>query len=206
MNELITIKKDKAVTTSLQIAETFKKQHTKVIRAIENLIEGLPQNGDTPKLFYKAWYIHPQNHQKYPMYYMNRDGFSLLVMGFTGRKALEWKLKYIKAFNLMEDYINFRKADIQIQKNSMQFLHDNLEMPTTKDYMKANTIANKCVSSLYGYPKMIKKADMTPEMLEQREPVLKEVVELMAVKDKYRLDVPVSESIYKRHEQKAVAT
>lgn len=206
MNELITIKKDKAVTTSLQIAETFKKQHTKVIRAIENLIEGLPQNGDTPKLFYKAWYIHPQNHQKYPMYYMNRDGFSLLVMGFTGRKALEWKLKYIKAFNLMEDYINFRKADIQIQKNSMQFLHDNLEMPTTKDYMKANTIANKCVSSLYGYPKMIKKADMTPEMLEQREPVLKEVVELMAVKDKYQLDVPVSESIYKRYEQKAVGT
>ena len=204
MNELINIKNDEAVTTSLQIAEAFKKQHTKVIRAIENLIEGLPKNGDTPKMFYKAWYIHPQNSQKYPMYYMNRDGFSLLVMGFTGKKALEWKLKYIEAFNQMESYINFRKADIQIQKNSMQFLHDNLEMPTTKDYVKANTIANKCVSNLYGYPKMIKKGDMSPEMLADREPVLKEAVELMSVKDKYQLDVSVAESIYKRHKEVAI--
>ena len=201
MNELINIKNDEAVTTSLEVAEVFRKQHTKVIRAIENLLEGIPKNGDTPKMFQKAWYIHPQNNQKYSVYYMNRDGFSLLVMGFTGKKALEWKLKYIEAFNQMENYINFRKADIQIQKNSMQFLHDNLEMPTPKDYMKANTIANKCVSNLHGYPKMIKKADMTPEMLADREPVLKEVVELMSVKDKYQLDVSVAESIYKRHRE-----
>ena len=78
MNELINIKNDEAVTTSLQVAEVFKKQHTKVIRAIENLIGGIPKNGDTPKLFSKSWYIHPQNNQKYPVYYMNRDGFSHL--------------------------------------------------------------------------------------------------------------------------------
>ena len=47
---------------------------------------------------------------------------------------------------------------------------------------------------------------MSPEMLEQREPVLNEVVELMAVKDKYKLDVPVSDSIYKRYEGKVVNT
>lgn len=199
MNELINIKNDEAVTTSLQVAEVFGKQHTKVIRAIENLIGGLPQNGDTLKMFRKSWKQNKQNGQRYPMYYMNRDGFSLLVMGFTGKKALEWKLKYIKAFNQMEKYINFRKADKQIQKNSMQFLYDNLEMPTPKDYMKANTIANKCVSTMYGHPKMVKKADMTPEMLEDRETVLKGTIELMAVKDKYNLDIPVSENIYKKY-------
>lgn len=199
MNELIYLKNDEAVTTSLQVAEVFGKQHTKVIRAIENLIGGLPKNGDTPKMFRKSWKQNEQNGQRYPMYYMNRDGFSLLVMGFTGKKALEWKLKYIKAFNHMEEYINFRKADKQIQKHSMQFLHDNLEMPTPKDYMKANTIANKCVSTMYGHPKMVKKADMTPEMLEDRESVLKGTVELMAVKDKYDLDIPVSENIYKKY-------
>lgn len=199
MNELIYLKNDEAVTTSLQVAEVFGKQHTKVIRAIENLIGGLPKNGDTPKMFRKSWKQNEQNGQKYPMYYMNRDGFSLLVMGFTGKKALEWKLKYIKAFNHMEEYINFRKADKQIQKNSMQFLQDNLEMPTPKDYMKANTIANKCVSTMYGHPKMVKKADMTPEMLEDRKTVLKGTVELMAVKDKYDLDIPVSENIYKKY-------
>lgn len=199
MNELIYLKNDEAVTTSLQVAEVFGKQHTKVIRAIENLIGGLPKNGDTPKMFRKSWKQNEQNGQRYPMYYMNRDGFSLLVMGFTGKKALEWKLKYIKAFNHMEEYINFRKADKQIQKNSMQFLHDNLEMPTPKDYMKANTIANKCISTMYGHPKMVKKSDMTPEMLEDREEVLKGTVELMAVRDKYDLDIPVSENIYRKY-------
>lgn len=197
MNELINIKNDEAVTTSLQVAEVFGKRHDRVLRAIENLIGGLPKNGEA--YFHKGCRIEKQNGQRYPMYYINRDGFSLLVMGFTGKKALEWKLKYIEAFNLMEKYINFRKADIQIQKNSMRFLHDNLEMPSTKDYIKANTIADKCVSNMYGFPKMIKKGSMTPMMLADREPVLKEVVELMAVRDKYDLDVRVSESIYKRY-------
>ena len=48
---------------------------------------------------------------------------------------------------------------------------------------------------------MIKKADMTPEMLETREPILKDTVELMAVKDKYELDIPVSDHIYKKYER-----
>ena len=65
--------------------------------------------------------------------------------------------------------------------------------------MKANTIADKCVSNMNGYPKMVKKGDMTSEMLEQREAVLDDVVELMAVKDKYDMDISVSKSIYKRY-------
>lgn len=196
MNKLINIKNDEAVTTSLQVAEVFGKRHDRVLRAIENTIANLPKNGVVK--FFKSSYTDSKG-EKRPMYFMNRGAFELVVMGFTGLKALEWKIKYIAAFETMAELINFRKADIQIQKNSMQFLHDNLEMPTPKDYMKANTIANKCVSNLYGYPKMVKKADMSPEMLADREPVLKEVVELMSVKDKYQLDVSVAESIYKRH-------
>ena len=196
MNELINIRDNEAVTTSLVVAEFFEKRHDKVLRALENLIGGLPKMGKT--YFRKSRYVNEQNGQSYPMYYMNRDGFSLLAMGFTGKKALEWKVKYIEQFNLMEQYINFRKADIQIQKNSMRFLADNLEMPCPKDFMKANTIANKCVSNMNGYPKMLKKADMTPEMLEQCEPILKNVVELMAVKDKYDLDISVADNIYRK--------
>ena len=196
MNELIYLKNDEAVTTSLQVAEVFHKRHDTVLRSIENLVS---ESENTKLWFHRSTYKTEGNNKSYPMYYMNRDGFSLLVMGFTGKKALDWKIKYIEAFKQMESYINFRKADKQIQKNSMQFLHDNLEMPTPKDYMKANTIANKCVSTMYGHPKMVKKADMTPEMLEDRESVLKGTVELMAVKDKYDLDIPVSENIYKKY-------
>ena len=197
MNELINIKNDEAVTTSLQIAEVFKKRHTHILDKIHQILNHSAEKA--AQCFKQASYKDASGRTNL-MYYINRDGFVFLVMGFTGKKADEWKWKYIDAFNQMEEYINFRKADIQIQKNSMQFLHDNLEMPSTKDYMKANTIANKCVSNLYGYPKMVKKSDMSPEMLADREPVLKEVVELMSVKDKYQLDVSVSESIYKRHQ------
>lgn len=196
MDELINIKNDEAVTTSLMVSEVFHKRHDAVLRSIENLVS---ESENTKLWFHKSTYKVERNNKTYPMYYMNRDGFSLLVMGFTGKKALEWKIKYIEAFNQMESYINFRKADIQIQKNSMQFLHDNLEMPDTRDYCKANTIANKCVSNLFGYPKMVKKNDMTPEMLEAREPVLKDTVELMAVQNKYDLDISVAKNIYKKY-------
>lgn len=98
------------VASSRQIAESFGKSHDNVLKGIENLIGGLVKINDTPGLlknehtpmFYKTEYTHEQNGQTYPMYLMNRDGFSLLVMGFTGKAALEWKLKYIAAFNAME--------------------------------------------------------------------------------------------------------
>ena len=109
MNELVYLKNDAAVCDSLQVAEKFGKRHDKLIFEIERMYAGLigkgcPRNGGDP-LFIKSSYRHPQNKQKYPMYLMNRDGFSLLVMGFTGKNALEWKLQYIRAFNQMEKLI-----------------------------------------------------------------------------------------------------
>lgn len=195
MQELININNEEAVTTSLLVADMFGKRHDNVMRAVS----GLLTFEESKKMFISGTYINAQGH-KQPMFYMNRDGFMLLAMGFNGKRAIEWKFKFIEAFNQMENYINFRKADKQIQKYSMKFLNDNLEMPCPKDFMKANTIANKCVSNMNGYPKMIKKGDMTPAMLEQREPVLQDVVQLMAVKDKFALDIPISDSIYKKYE------
>lgn len=102
MSDLVRINSNQVVTDSRSVAEHFEKRHDHVIRDIETIIGGLPKIGDTPQMFYKTTYIHEQNGQTYPMYLMNRDGFSLLVMGFTGAKALEWKVKYINAFNEME--------------------------------------------------------------------------------------------------------
>lgn len=114
MNDIVYLKNGEAMTDSLKVAECFGKQHAKVIRAIENLLEGLPKNGDTP-MFIKTWYKHPQNGERYYKYLMNRDGYSLLVMGFTGKKALEWKLKYIEAFNSMEHVILEQSTEAWIQ-------------------------------------------------------------------------------------------
>lgn len=99
MNELVIMKDKQAVTTSLQIADSFKKQHKHVLEAIDE-IRGVAEN--SADLFYDGEYVHPQNKQTYRMIYMNRDGFTLLAMGFTGKEALNFKLKYIEAFNVME--------------------------------------------------------------------------------------------------------
>ena len=81
------------------------------MRDIKNLLEGMLKIEQT-SMFHKTTYINEQNGQSYPMYLMNRDGFSLLVMGFTGAKALEWKLKYIEAFNAMEKELNNIRVDV----------------------------------------------------------------------------------------------
>ena len=103
MNDLVIMKNQQAVTSSLQVAETFNKNHRDVLRAVDDLKEGVAQNW--ADLFYEDTYTHPQNKQQYRIIYMNRDGFTLLAMGFTGKKAMKFKLKYIEAFNKMESHI-----------------------------------------------------------------------------------------------------
>lgn len=111
MNELLTISNGQPTASSRDIAEHFGKEHKNVLRDIENLIGGLPNFEHTP-MFFKTTYIHPQNGQEYPMYLMNRDGFTLLAMGFTGKEALAWKMKYISAFNAMEQELRSQQQGL----------------------------------------------------------------------------------------------
>ncbi|HAZ0647756.1 TPA: phage regulatory protein, partial [Enterococcus faecium] len=67
-------------------------------------------------------YVHPQNKQSYRIIYMNRDGFSLLAMGFTGKKALSFKLQYIEAFNKMEKELKDQLPSIPATKREMALL------------------------------------------------------------------------------------
>ena len=104
METLVKIENNQIVTDSRSVAENFGKEHAKVIRSIESIISETPKMA-SQKMFYETTYKVEGNNKSYKMYLMNRDGFSLLVMGFTGKKALEWKLKYIDAFNEMEKQI-----------------------------------------------------------------------------------------------------
>ena len=99
MNDLVIMKDQQAVTSSLQVAETFDKNHRDVMKRIRDLTA---QNIAVEKMFVQSTYLNKQGHIQ-PMYYMNRDGFTLLVVGFTGKKALKFKMQYIEAFNNMED-------------------------------------------------------------------------------------------------------
>lgn len=99
----------KIVTSSQAVAYYFGKRHDNVISSIRGLLNfkdtqgGIPKNGEIlKKWFYEYQYTNEQNYQTYPAFLMTRDGFTLLAMGFTGKKALEWKIRYIQAFNEME--------------------------------------------------------------------------------------------------------
>ena len=106
MKELVSIKREQVVCDSLQVAEKFGKRHKHVLDSIYKL---MAENSAVLKMFFEGKYK-GKNGATYPMMYITRDGFSLLVMGFTGTKALEWKLKYIEAFNKMESMLYERRT------------------------------------------------------------------------------------------------
>lgn len=89
----------KILASSREVAEKFGKRNSEVNRAIENLTV---QNCTVKNMFVKSTYISSRGREE-TEFLMDRDGFSLLAMGFTGKKALEWKLKFIEAFNQMEE-------------------------------------------------------------------------------------------------------
>lgn len=99
------------VVSSREVAGNFEKEHRNVLRDVENIVKEGCSNLSRP-LFIESKYQHPQNKQWYKEYLLTRDGFSLLVMGFTGKKALDWKLKYIEAFNEMEHYIKEQQLKV----------------------------------------------------------------------------------------------
>lgn len=110
-------KREVIVVTSRDVAETFGKEHKEVLRSIEGqkdaegktkhlgLIEQIEQGGELPfeKYFIPSEY--KSNGRSYNEYLMTRDGFTLLVMGFFGEKAMKFKLAYIKQFNAMEELL-----------------------------------------------------------------------------------------------------
>lgn len=104
--KLVVIENNQPVTDSRTVADKFEKRHDHVVRDIETIIKQMASVSQSPKLgsamFVKTTYQAENGGRNYPMYLMNRDGFSLLAMGFTGKKALQFKLKFIDEFNKME--------------------------------------------------------------------------------------------------------
>ena len=129
MKELVfKSEKNAPVTTSLLVAEKFQKNHRHVLEAIDELVKGVAEK--SADLFHETTYVHPQNSQTYRMYVMNRDGFSLLVMGFTGSKALQFKLDFIEAFNKMEQII---KSNLQLPQTYADALRQLAEQVEEND-------------------------------------------------------------------------
>lgn len=112
------------------------------------LKQGLAEN--SADLFYEDIYVHPQNKQSYRQVIMNRDGFTLLAMGFTGQKALQFKLKYIEAFNQMEKEIQQPKLPTSKRELAMLALSANEETNERVDNIDKRLVdieENKLIST-----------------------------------------------------------
>jgi len=105
---IVSLINQKPVTTSLNIADVFGKQHNNVLRTIQNL--EVPEEFDRlnfEPISYQDSYDRTQS-----MYQITRDGFIILVMGFTGARAMQFKIAYIAAFNRMEEELAHRSGEI----------------------------------------------------------------------------------------------
>ena len=151
MNDLINItnRDGQAVVSTLEVAERFGKEHKDVLRTIRNLAA---ENCAAKSMFYETTF---ENRGKdYPMYLMNRDGFSLLAMGFTGKEALEWKIKYIEAFNKMEE---------QIRKTGSY----SIQEPETPAQLRAKAMMINAKTRLFNAAmKAVDRFQMSPVALE----------------------------------------
>lgn len=142
---IISDKNGVPVANSLEVAENFDKGHNHVIRDIEKIKKGLSKFGYTPEMFFETTYQHPQNKQFYKCYEMTRDGFMLLTMGFSGQKALAWKLKYIHAFNEMENEIKRLTFAKEYGRIELERMFSQEEM---KNFARASEEIHNCNNAL----------------------------------------------------------
>ncbi|MCY9579681.1 Bro-N domain-containing protein [Paenibacillus alvei] len=108
-------------------------------------------------------------------------------------------IKTLRQSTGLEGFQIFRMLDKDHQREAMRNLSSSLRQPVRRDFIKANTIADKAVSSKFGHPKMLKKNQMTPDMLVARQPILEDTVSLMSMVDHFKLDLSVSKTIYEKH-------
>lgn len=126
MNDIIlSTQNGEPVASSRQIAENFGKEHKDTLESIRQILAA--ENSATKSMFYETTF--ENRGKQYPMYLMNRDGFTLLAMGFTGKAALEWKLKYIAAFNKMEKKLSEQPklTRSQLLATALIAAHEELE-------------------------------------------------------------------------------
>ena len=121
--------------TSLDVAKVFDKEHKNILRDIENILNDLREIGDLQcnlnfELSFKVRKIQgfKGRERKYQYYNLTRDGFSLLAMGFTGKKAMKWKMSFLNAFNQMERslYNQFKISDNKYLIDLMKQIYPHL--------------------------------------------------------------------------------
>lgn len=160
---LVAVENEHAVTTSMRVAEVFSKQHKDVLKAVKSLDcseEFRERNFALSKIDYQNGNIKKQ----LPMYYITRDGFMFLVMGFTGKTAAKWKEAYIKAFNEMEAKIRAEQMAKAIEEHDRKEAEEYEKLLEREEREEAAIDARVAAMSLA----KSRKRQAEPQTTEQR--------------------------------------
>ena len=137
---------------------------------------------------------------------ISETGIYEAILNSRRQEAKEFKrwvkqvIKELRQQIGLEGFHVFRMMDKEHQKQAMGIIKETLGVRAKREhYIKANTVANKAVASKYGFEKLLKKGEMTPEMLRDRQPILEEAAQLTAIKEAFGLDFSVAEAIYKKY-------
>jgi Rha family phage regulatory protein len=147
---VLSMQSGEPVASSRQIAENFEKNHNHVLRDIDSLKKDVSNFG---QMFFET--TAPDSYgREQRAYLMNRDGFTLLAMGFNGKAALEWKLKYIAAFSEMEKKLAEKPqlTRSQLLATALIAAHEELEekdkriaeLTPDAEFARAVCIADNC--------------------------------------------------------------
>ena len=129
-NEMVTLQGNQVMTTSLKVAKYFGRSHKNVLRSIRQLIEDC-NNLNYTQLNFEPFDFIDKNGDTQPAFNLTRNGFILLVMGFTGKPALQIKIKYMQAFDWMAEQL------IKMQNSHMKQYNDLM-----LEYMKEKDVAS----------------------------------------------------------------
>lgn len=211
MNLGIIIKNNDLVVDSLTVAEHFNKEHKKVLRDIRKRIEefknlkidgdkiGLISDIDLNSYFHSDTILDNYGRER-PIYYMNQKGFTLLVMGYTGQRAFEYKVAYIEQFEQMKKKIerqDYQDENTLTSEQVIELLRERLPKTRIIDQPKDNEMANDYyvqgiygVLVYYGYTKAIPFSyarSIRPKVMEIGLASFEEIVNYCTVKNKLKL-------------------
>jgi prophage antirepressor-like protein len=137
---------------------------------------------------------------------VNETGLYELIFASRKQEAVAFRhwvtstvLPALRKSLVLSEYEAFRLMDREHQKEAMRRLNYKLPAPVKVDYIKANTIADKAVSTRYGFSKMVKKGAMDEAMLHDRQSALDDTVQLMALNERLGLGLSVSKTIYRKY-------
>lgn len=155
MEELVLIQNGKSVTNSLLVANKFGKHHRNVLASIRDILV-TAENSAVKEMFVESSYYNEQFKEQ-PMFVMDRDGFSLLVMGFTGKEAMKFKIDFIRAFNEMESKLKLTlpKEPEELLLQSVQLMIEQKKrlaaVETKVNELEAKTLTRPDYFTIVGY-------------------------------------------------------